>query len=358
MNTGEKYIDLNTVSFDISVEQCFENLRPHPKFSGCTFENYIPDDRFPTQAQIKTLLQDTLMQMKVYSPKQSKSGKSLFSFLKKAPVEKKASGKPNNIYIDGSYGIGKTHLLSSCYNICERGNKAFMSFGEMNYYFHYLGVEKCIEHFSQLNLLLIDEFELDDPAMTHIMAKFFREINEHTLIITTSNTLPTELGKLRFQTDNFTKQLGDIASSFETIIVEGEDYRKRNKQWMKTVSEDSFLDSFAMYTPVSKPKTKITFENLIKILESTHPFRYFVIPEAIEAIFIDGLQAFPNLNNALRFNQLIDHCYYYNTKLFIRSGCQLNDIFPPELIESSFQKKLLRCLSRLDELAIFYRERD
>ncbi|MGE4317852.1 MAG: cell division protein ZapE [Deferribacterales bacterium] len=357
MNTAEKYIDLNVLSFDISVEQCFENLRPHPKFSGCTFDNYIPDERYQSQAQIKQLLQDTLMKMKMFHTAPAKQSKSLFSFMKKS-APKQDSGKPRNIYIDGSYGIGKTHLLSSCYNICQKGNKAFMSFGEMNYFFHYLGVEKCIEHFSALSLLLIDEFELDDPAMTHIMAKFFREINENTLIITTSNTLPTELGKLRFQTDNFTKQLGEIASTFETVIVEGEDYRKRNKQWMKTVSEDSFLDTFAMYTPETKPKSKISFDNLIKILESTHPFRYFVIPEAIEAIFIDGLQPFPTLNNALRFNQLVDHCYYYNTKLFIRSSCQLSDIFPPELIESSFQKKLLRCLSRLDELAIFYRERD
>ena len=354
MTNAEKYIDLNGISFDISVEQCFENLRPHPKFSRCTFENYIPDENYPSQSQIKSLLQNTLEQMKAYSPTQQSQGKSLFGFLKsKKPSN--GSDKPNNIYIDGSYGIGKTHLLSSCYNTCERGSKAFMSFGEMNYYFHYLGVEKCIEHFSDLSLLLIDEFELDDPAMTHIMAKFFREINKNTLIITTSNTLPNELGKLRFQTDNFTKQLGDIAGSFETIIVEGEDYRKRNKIWMKNVSEDSFLDAFAMYTAESKTKSKITFENLIKILESTHPFKYFVIPEAVEAIFIDGLMPFPNLNNALRFNQLIDHCYYYNTKLFIRSPHQLSDIFPPELIESSFQKKLLRCLSRLDELAVFFK---
>jgi len=354
MTNTEKYIDLNSISFDISVEQCFENLRPHPKFSCCTFENYIPDENYPTQSLIKNLLCSTLDQMKIYTPVKQPQGRSLFGFLKGKKTSNGAQ-KPNNIYIDGSYGIGKTHLLSSCYNICERGTKAFMSFGEMNYYFHYLGVEKCIEHFSGLTLLLIDEFELDDPAMTHIMAKFFREINENTLIITTSNTLPNELGKLRFQTDNFTKQLGEIAGSFETIIVEGEDYRKRNKIWMKNVSEDSFLDAFAMYTAENKAKSKISFDNLIKLLESVHPFRYFVIPEAVEAIFIDGLTPFPNLNNALRFNQLIDNCYYYNTKLFIRSQHQLSEIFPPELIESSFQKKLLRCLSRLDELAVFFK---
>ncbi len=263
--------------------------------------------------------------------------------------------KPNNLYIDGSYGIGKTHLLSACYNKCQK-NKAFLSFGEMNYFFHYLGVENCIKHFSRLNLLLIDEFELDDPAMTHIMAKFFREIDKNTLVVTTSNTLPSDLGKGRIANlDGFGKQLGGIISdSFESIMVEGEDYRKKNKKLKKEISEDNFLDAFGAYTSEEKPKSKIGFESLNKLLEANHPFKYFMIPATIEALFIDGLRPFVQLNNALRFNQLVDVCYYYNTRIFIKGSCDLSDLFPPELLESSFQKKLLRCLSRLDELAVFY----
>jgi len=48
--------DLKNLSFDISIEKCFENLRPHPKFSECSFENYIPDERFPAQSHIKEML--------------------------------------------------------------------------------------------------------------------------------------------------------------------------------------------------------------------------------------------------------------------------------------------------------------
>jgi cell division protein ZapE len=36
-------IDIETLNFNISVERCMENMKPHPKFSHCTFENYIPD---------------------------------------------------------------------------------------------------------------------------------------------------------------------------------------------------------------------------------------------------------------------------------------------------------------------------
>lgn len=343
------YIDIDKISFDVSIEECFNNLKPHPKFSGCKFENYIPDPNYPSQHYIKNLLKETAELM---SKKDIKPEKSFFSFFKPKDI----FTKPLNIYIDGSYGIGKTHLLSATYNMSDM-KKAFMSFSEMNYFFHYLGVEKCIEEFSKLDLLMVDEFELDDPAMCLIMARFFRNINKNTLIIMTSNTLPEDLGKMRFQADRFEKEMGVIASSFKTVIVEGEDYRRKNKAASsRNTSADSFFDAFNNYTSDTKPKTRSDFNKLMKILESNHPFKYFVIPSSCEAIFIDGLEPFKGLNTALRFNHLIDHCYYYNTKLFIKSDCDLKDIFSIEMIESPFEKKLKRCLSRLEELAVFYHQ--
>ncbi|WP_022850160.1 AFG1/ZapE family ATPase [Limisalsivibrio acetivorans] len=350
MSNKDRYINLEDISFDISIEDCFNNLRPHPKFSGCTFENYIPDDNYPSQHYIKTLLHETVEKM---GTKEATPEKKRFSFFK---PKKSGFEKPLNIYIDGSYGIGKTHLLSAAYNMADM-KKSFMSFSEMNYFFHYLGVEKCIEFFSDLDLLLIDEFELDDPAMCLIMARFFREINKDTLVITTSNTLPTELGKTRFQVERFEKEMGVIAESFKTVVVEGEDYRKRKKKttWKIGFADEPFLDAFNDCKTEEKAKTRIGFDKLMKILEGAHPFKFFVIPSQCEAIFIDGLKTFDQLNSALRFNHLIDHCYYYNTKLFIRSDCELSELFTKEQIESPFEKKLLRCLSRLDELALWFK---
>ena len=136
--------------------------------------------------------------------------------------------------------------------------------------------------------------------------------------------------------------------------MKAEDYRKKNKEMRKTVAEGNFLDAFTAYESENKPKSKIGFESLNKLLEANHPFKYFVIPAGVEAIFIDGLRPFVQLNNALRFNQLIDVCYYYNTKLFIKGSCEMSDLFPPELLESSFQKKLYRCLSRLDRTCCIF----
>ena len=352
MNVNDSFKEFKDIKFDISIEECFANLKPHPKFAGCTFDNYIPDDKYPSQHYIKNLLHETVTQIKPKKGKKIKEKKSFSFFKKSAPVQT----RPKNIYIDGSFGIGKTHLLSSCYNIFEH-EKIFLSFSELNYFFHYLGVEKCIEIFSQMDLLLIDEFELDDPATCLIMAKLFRELRDKTTIITTSNTLPTDLGKMKFQVDEFAKEMKDIADAFNCIVVEGEDYRKKHisKTWKRNLSDDGYLDAFSKYKPAVKAKTKVHYNDLMKALEDNHPFRYFVIPEMVEAVFIEGLRPFPQLNQALRFNQFMDHCYYYNTRLFIKGECgECKDLFSKEMMESCFQKKLLRCLSRLDELAIFY----
>jgi cell division protein ZapE len=340
-----------SLNFDISIENCFENLKPHPKFAGCSFENYIPDERFPSQTRIKELLKEQIS--KLNSEKNNKQPKQKrFSFFKKKESEK---DRLKNIYIDGGYGVGKTHLLSAFYNEANC-KKAFMSFSEMNYFFNYLGINECIERFSKLRLLLIDEFELDDPATTRLIAMFFEKIGESTLIITTSNTLPSDLGKMRFQADEFKREMGIIANTFEVVVVDGEDYRKKNKLKKEKVISSGFYDFYESYSSFNKAKFIIKFEELMPVLEDNHPFRYFIIPDSYDAIFIEDLKPFPLLNGALRFTHLVDQCYYYNTQLFIKSDSTYDELFSAEMLESCFQKKLKRCLSRLNELSVFFKD--
>lgn len=131
--------NIKDISFEVSIEKCFENLRPHPKFSDCTFENYIPDDNYPSQHYIKETLMDKINRLNDYKNKPNTMKKSFFSFFNKKVDE----GLPiKNIYIDGGYGVGKTHLLSACYNTADV-KKAFMSFGDLNY-FLFIGVWKNV----------------------------------------------------------------------------------------------------------------------------------------------------------------------------------------------------------------------
>ena len=199
--------DINTLNFNVSIDDCFSELLPHPKFKDCTFDNYHDDAAYPSQAALKELLRSI-------SNKEKKAKKRSF-FSKKQKHEKIAK----NIYIDGTYGIGKTHLLSACFHNFK-GSKAFMSFLELTYFMNYSGLEKTIEYFKPIDLLLIDEFDLDDPATTRMAARFIDSINEGTTIITTSNRLPKELGGGKFDTTQFARELGIISNTFDTITVE------------------------------------------------------------------------------------------------------------------------------------------
>ena len=160
------YKDINTINFSVSIDECFSELRPHPKFKDCTFDNYLDDAAYPSQAALKELLCSISNKEKIKKR----------SFFSKKQKENKIA---KNIYIDGTYGIGKTHLLSACFHNFK-GSKAFMSFLELTYFMNFSGLEKTIDFFKPVDLLLIDEFDLDDPATTRMAARFIDSINNNT----------------------------------------------------------------------------------------------------------------------------------------------------------------------------------
>ena len=67
-----------------------------------------------------------------------------------------------------------------------------MSFLELTYFMNFSGLEKTIEFFKPVDLLLIDEFDLDDPATTRMAARFIESINNDTTI--TNNDLEIKNG--------------------------------------------------------------------------------------------------------------------------------------------------------------------
>jgi len=346
-------MSIKDISFEVSVEDSLKNLKPHPKFNTCSFENYYPDQKYKSQAEVKELLFNKINKLNSKKNSLFIKKRSFFDFFSKSSSNNRHQNI-KNVYLDGGYGVGKTHLLAACYNIAEC-KKAFMSFSEMCYYINYLGINESIKIFSKYDLLLIDEFEIDDPATVRMMAKFFEEINKNTLIITTSNTLPSDLGKDRFQADEFKREMGVIANTFKVVKIDGEDYRRKKKEIVKNIENGSFEIAYGEYECTgSRKKCLVNFEELMNQLEQIHPFRFYLIPEHIEALFIRDFKPFPMLNTALRFTYLVDMCYYYNTKLFIKSVYKLDDIFSREMIESCFEKKLKRCLSRLGEISTFY----
>ena len=46
-------------------------------------------------------------------------------------------------------------------------------------------------------------------------------------IVTTSNTLPSDLGRGRFAAEAFQREIGEMAARFEVLTIDGEDYRPK-----------------------------------------------------------------------------------------------------------------------------------
>jgi cell division protein ZapE len=64
------------------------------------------------------------------------------------------------MYLDGGYGVGKTHLLAATYHAVS-DQRLYLSFGELAYTISRLGLEPTLAAMDDVRLLCIDEFVLD-----------------------------------------------------------------------------------------------------------------------------------------------------------------------------------------------------
>jgi cell division protein ZapE len=211
--------------------------------------------------------------------------------------------------------------------------------------------------FRTQRLVCIDEFELDDVANTRLAASFFRGLREAGTtirLITTSNTLPTDLGAGRFAADDFRREVGEIAAVFETVHIAGEDYRHRPR-WAATTpgalaSASAVRSAYERYTCTRGGKLLVEAPRLLARLTTLHPIRYVRLVAPLEALFVEGLAPFHDQDMALRFVHLVDKLYDQEVRLALSATRALPDLFLPEYREKGYRKKYQRCLSRLHEL--------
>ena len=106
--------------------------------------------------------------------------------------------------------------------------KYFGSFIEYTALVGALGYQNTVELFRGSDLLCIDEFELDDPGDTMVMTRLLAElVASGTRLAATSNTPPNALGEGRFAAQDFLREIHAMAASFQTIRIDGTDYRHR-----------------------------------------------------------------------------------------------------------------------------------
>jgi cell division protein ZapE len=198
-------------------------------------------------------------------------------------------------------------------------------------------------------LVCIDEFELDDPGDTVLMARLLRElVDSGVQLAATSNTLPDALGEGRFAADDFLREIQSVAEHFDVVRIDGEDYRHRGLPAAPPPVTD---DDVTARAAAAGPSAVLDdCGDLIDHLSSVHPSRYGALLDGVDAVFWRGVRSVPDQNVALRLVVLADRLYDRDVPL-TTSGAPLDQVFSAEMLAGGYRKKYRRAISRLTALA-------
>ncbi|MGL4609766.1 MAG: cell division protein ZapE [Trueperaceae bacterium] len=316
--------------------QSLPDFVPPPRFGTSHFSSYQP--QHPSQ---KVALETTQGFIATIPLRQTG-----FLGQRKFFWHKKAFGK--GLYLDGGFGVGKTHLLASAYDAFG-GTKSYLSFSELVYVIGSLGKEKALEQFGQQQLYCIDEFELDDPGNTLIVKTFLSYVFARgAQVITTSNTPPEAQGQGRFNAKDFQREIQSMAQHFQLVVIGGPDYRKRDQ--VATLLSPEGLETLYNEEKSGEPKVKTSWSDLFSVLAAHHPIRYGGVLKQLGTLYIENAQTIPGQNEALRFVHFIDKLYDLKVGLRMSGGLELSALFDVTYRNSAYAKKHYRCLSRISEL--------
>jgi len=319
----------------ISGAEMVATLVPPPQFDDATFESYRADPAFPSQQEAK----DVLMAFAGVGQPAARGG--LFRRAKKGPEIKPG------VYLDGGFGVGKTHLLASIYHALPARRKYFGSFIEYTALVGALGYQNTVELFRGADLLCIDEFELDDPGDTMVMTRLLGElVTGGTRLAATSNTPPNALGEGRFAAQDFLREIHAMSANFQTLRIDGTDYRHRAVDGHAKVLTAAEYDAALADAAKSGGASDDAFTALVDHLSHVHPSRYIRLIEGLGVIGLRDVIELDDQSAALRFVAFIDRAY--DAQIPIRAtGISLDQVFGAEMLAGGYRKKYLRATSRL-----------
>jgi cell division protein ZapE len=304
---------------------------PPPRFDGARFETYVPDATQPSQALAVTTLREFAQTLE--------------------PVKKRFGRKPEpqppGVYLDGGFGVGKTHLVTSLWHVAP-APRAYCTFVELTHLVGALGFARTVEALSHHRLLAIDEFELDDPGDTVLVSTLLgRLVDAGVKVAATSNTLPDALGEGRFATSDFLREIQGLSAHFRPVRVDGEDYRHRG---LPTPPEPLTDEELRRRADDARFPSYDGFEALLEHLARLHPSRYGALLDGLDLVCLERVVPVIDQATALRLVVLVDRLYDRDLPV-ATSGIPLDGLFPAELLAGGYRKKYLRCISRLTALA-------
>jgi cell division protein ZapE len=296
---------------------------PPPRFADARFDNYQPDPEYPSQAGALAALQTFT------TPKSTQKRKFLH--------RRQTSAYRPGVYLDGGFGVGKTHLLAALWNT-NHAPSAYTTFTELTAFIGFSGLKQAVAALQVFDLICIDEFELDDVANTLMVVSLLRSLAEKTSLrlAVTSNTLPDRLGEKRFSAQDFKREIAAIASYFDEIRMDGKDFRSSHQP-----------------DPVHSAGEGITteddFHSLLTHLRQVHPVQYGAMLDGISAVAINGVQPIDSQDDALLFVQFVDKLYEARIQVKL-SGVAIERIFAGDYRHGGYRLKYGRAESRMQAM--------
>ncbi|MFJ2369888.1 cell division protein ZapE [Microbacterium sp. NPDC087665] len=322
----------------VTGPEMLASLVPPPQFDDATFDSYRADAAYPSQEEAK----ETLLRFAGRGAPAKRGG--LFSRAKKEPALKPG------VYLDGGFGVGKTHLLASIYHALPARRKYFGSFIEYTALVGALGYKNTVDLLRGADLLCIDEFELDDPGDTMVMTRLLGElVTSGTRLAATSNTPPNALGEGRFAAQDFLREIHQMSDSFQTMRIDGVDFRQRSLDGHSIVLTD---DEYARAIDTASASSVVSddaFDEVIAHLARVHPSRYIRLIDGVDLVGLRGVRVLTDQSEALRFVAFVDRVYDAQLPI-VATGVSLEKVFADEMLGGGYRKKYLRAISRLNAL--------
>ena len=317
----------------ISVETMLEQFVPPFQFQDARLETYIPDDNYPSQSEAIEKIR------RFVGADGEVQKKRFFSRPKRASTTNRAG-----LYLDGGFGVGKTHLLASIWHIIP-GRTFYGTFIEFTALVGAMGYEATVQYLTGAKLLAIDEFELDDPGDTMVMTRLLGDlVRSGTKLAATSNTPPAALGEGRFAAEDFLREISSLAENFETVRIDGDDFRRRDSKShalsMTSPDYESYIHKFQEDIAVNK------FDEVLDHLSQVHPSLFASLVGGLRAVGWEGVRELTNQAQALRLVALVDRLYDARIPI-VSTGLPLDQVFDETMLSGGYRKKYLRAISQM-----------
>lgn len=329
----------------VPADRLVAEMVPPPRFDSVRFDNYLPDPSQPSQAEAVRVLAGFAATLGGATEARKRR------FRREAP----APAGPGGVYLDGGYGVGKTHLLASLWHAAPapREQKAFGTFVELTNLVGALGFQQAVQALSGHRLVCIDEFELDDPGDTVLVSSLLGKLAAAGVkLAATSNTLPGKLGEGRFAASDFMREIQGLSARFRSLRIDGQDYRHRGLPEAPPPYTGEQVAEAASRAGVSLAGAASLddFGALLDHLARVHPSRYGALCDGVDAVFLQGVKPVADQATALRLVVLADRLYDREVPV-MASGEPFDRIFSDEMLAGGYRKKYFRAISRLTALA-------